>query len=333
MRYWDKKWMEVVLFIMFILFPSTAFRVGTLRYHRFSSSSNSGSTSIICPYSCQRGKRKPLITLEMKPWWEDDLPNILGINPLEATVIFGILYYLYGPNVLYEYARTAGNAFGKYAPVVKDAAFGVYNEFKDFLEENRELELLAQQGVDISNIPRKTTNIIERFKEAYDGFGDGANKSEESSEVQEAYSQSGSLTEVAGEKVDVSEEARSARDVQKTTADGRRRSKKDILKERNINIDGVKEAAMKRESQDDLRLKETANAVRERMNSLGTHAKYKQLGVGEDPTLFPTPFADANEGEYTPLVEDWMLKVSGFVSIGVGVLLLFPPYCLSIPFQ
>jgi hypothetical protein len=55
----------------------------------------------------------------MKQWWEDDLPNILGINPLEAAVIFGALYYLYGPNVLYEYARSAGNAFGTYAPIIK----------------------------------------------------------------------------------------------------------------------------------------------------------------------------------------------------------------------
>ena len=38
-----------------------------------------------------------------------------------------------------------GNAFGKYAPIIKDVTFDVYNEFKEFLEENRELELLAKQ--------------------------------------------------------------------------------------------------------------------------------------------------------------------------------------------
>ena len=44
-------------------------------------------------------------------WFDDDLPNILGINPLEAAVIFGFLYYLYGPEALYGYAREAGKLF------------------------------------------------------------------------------------------------------------------------------------------------------------------------------------------------------------------------------
>ena len=44
-------------------------------------------------------------------WFDDDLPNILCINPLEAAVIFGFLYYLYGPEALYGYAREAGKLF------------------------------------------------------------------------------------------------------------------------------------------------------------------------------------------------------------------------------
>ena len=57
--------------------------------------------------------------LEVKQWYEDDLPNILGINPIEAAIIFGALYYYYGPNTLYEYAREAGKLFSTYAPIVK----------------------------------------------------------------------------------------------------------------------------------------------------------------------------------------------------------------------
>ena len=45
----------------------------------------------------------------------------------------------------FNYQRNTGNAFGKYAPIIKDVTFDVYNEFKEFLEENRELELLAKQ--------------------------------------------------------------------------------------------------------------------------------------------------------------------------------------------
>ncbi len=106
----------------------------------------------------------------MKNWWEDDLPNILGINPIEAAIIFGGLYYFYGPNVLYEYAREAGKLVSTYAPVVKDVSFNIFNEFKDYLEEDRERNLLAKNGVDISTLPRRTSNIIERFQEGLSSF-------------------------------------------------------------------------------------------------------------------------------------------------------------------
>lgn len=84
--------------------------------------------------------------LYVKQWWEDDLPNILGINPFEAAIIFGVLYYIYGPNVLYEYARDAGKFVSTYAPIVKDVSLDIFNEFKDYLEEDREREMLSKQG-------------------------------------------------------------------------------------------------------------------------------------------------------------------------------------------
>jgi len=77
------------------------------------------------------------IPLNIKAWYEDDLPNILGINPIEAAIIFGVLYYVYGPNVLYEYAREAGKAFSTYAPIVKDVSMDIFNEFRDYFEEDR----------------------------------------------------------------------------------------------------------------------------------------------------------------------------------------------------
>lgn len=92
------------------------------------------------------------------------MPIDLHRNPIEAAIIFGALYYFYGPDVLYEYAREAGKLFSTYAPVVKDVSLDLYNEFRDYLEENRERELLRKAGVDIDKIPRKTTNALERFQ-------------------------------------------------------------------------------------------------------------------------------------------------------------------------
>ena len=111
-----------------------------------------------------------LVKTYMKNWWEDDLPNILGINPIEAAIIFGGLYFFYGPNVLYEYAREAGKLVSTYAPIVKDVSFNIFNEFKDYLEEDRERNLLAKSGVDVSTLPRRTSNIIERFQEGLSSF-------------------------------------------------------------------------------------------------------------------------------------------------------------------
>lgn len=96
----------------------------------------------------------------------EDLPNFFGINPIEGAVIFGVLYYIYGPDKLYEVVREAGRLFSTYGPVVKEIASDVYFEFRDYLEENSERDALRRQGVDVDSIPRRTTNIFERFQES-----------------------------------------------------------------------------------------------------------------------------------------------------------------------
>jgi hypothetical protein len=98
-------------------------------------------------------------------WGDEDLPNILGINPIEGAILAAALYYFYGPNTLYEYAREAGKFVSTYAPIVKDISLDIFNEFRDYLEEDRERGLLSKSGVDIGNMPRRTTNIIERFQQ------------------------------------------------------------------------------------------------------------------------------------------------------------------------
>ena len=50
-------------------------------------------------------RRRAGFSLERSPF-DDDLPNFLGINPLEAAFVGGVLYYVYGPTTLYEYARS-----------------------------------------------------------------------------------------------------------------------------------------------------------------------------------------------------------------------------------
>ena len=101
-------------------------------------------------------------------WWDDDLPNILGINPIEAAIIFGVLYYIYGPAVLYDYAREAGKFVSTYAPIFTSVSKDIFYEFRDYFEEDREREMLRKQGVDVSNMPRRTTNLVERFKQTYE---------------------------------------------------------------------------------------------------------------------------------------------------------------------
>jgi hypothetical protein len=101
-----------------------------------------------------------------KSWSDEDLPNILGINPIEAAILFGLLYYYYGPDTLYDYARQAGKLFSTYAPIVKDVSLDIFNELRDYLEENREREILRKSGVNVDDMPRRTSNVIERFQQS-----------------------------------------------------------------------------------------------------------------------------------------------------------------------
>lgn len=107
----------------------------------------------------------------MKGWWEDDLPNILGINPIEAAIVFGALYYFYGPTILYDYAREAGKLFSTYAPVVKDVTMDLFYEFREYFEEDKERDELRKLGIDVDSTPRRTTNAIERFQNSFQVCG------------------------------------------------------------------------------------------------------------------------------------------------------------------
>ena len=89
----------------------------------------------------------------LKAFLDEDLPNIFGINPIEAAIIIGALYYFYGPATLYEYARTAGNFVATYLPIAQQVSGDIFNEFKDYFEEDQERELLKKQGFDITDIP------------------------------------------------------------------------------------------------------------------------------------------------------------------------------------
>jgi hypothetical protein len=85
---------------------------------------------------------------------------------LEAAVIYGFLYYLYGPDELYGYVREAGKFVSKYLPIVRDISFNIFNEIKDFIEEDQQRDDMKKRGIDISRIPRKTSNIFERLSES-----------------------------------------------------------------------------------------------------------------------------------------------------------------------
>jgi len=100
----------------------------------------------------------------LKAFLDEDLPNIFGINPIEAAIIIGASYYFYGPATLYEYARTAGNFVATYLPIAQQVSGDIFNEFKDYFEEDRERELLKKQGFDMTDIPRRSSNIFERFQ-------------------------------------------------------------------------------------------------------------------------------------------------------------------------
>lgn len=107
----------------------------------------------------------PASSTALRGVFDDDLPNLAGINPVEATFILGVLYYFFGSETIYEYAREAGRLFTTYVPIVKDLTFDISREFRDYFEENRERDLMRKAGVDVDKVPRRTSNVIERFQE------------------------------------------------------------------------------------------------------------------------------------------------------------------------
>lgn len=189
------------------------------------------------------------IITALTPWYQDDLPNILGINPLEAAVIFGALYYFYGPTTLYKYTREAGVFFSTYAPVVKDVVTDIFNEFRDYLDEDREREDLKNAGVNVDNIPRRTTNIIERFQESLDTFSEMSSSLDVSGNAidNEPYTNSDDIGEydedISSSEAEVSRKTSTRKEVErekeetfvneegKTSRRKKRKSKKEIIAE------------------------------------------------------------------------------------------------------
>jgi hypothetical protein len=111
-------------------------------------------------------KLKKVKPLKMGGLFEEDLPNLFGINPLEAALLFGGLYYLVGPAKLYEFVREAGRLFSTYVPIVQQTTTDIFYEFRDYFEEDREREMLKQAGIDVDKLPRKTSTIVQRFQNA-----------------------------------------------------------------------------------------------------------------------------------------------------------------------
>jgi hypothetical protein len=248
------------------------------------------------------------------PWYQDDLPNILGINPLEATVIFGALYYFYGPTTLYKYTREAGVLFSTYAPVVKEVATDIFSEFREYLDEDREREDLKNAGVDIENIPRRTTNIIERFQESLDTFSEmtssldaaGVAQVVVDQEDEEGLSISSSEEEELKKKeaavdangnINTSTKNALVRDKEEyiiMEEDGkqikrrRRKSKKDILAEQGLSPQGSSiagEAEVKSKVDDSL--VQSVNTIKDRFDSM--QQRQQPSAAAGDPSSMMSP--------------------------------------------
>eukprot|EP01038_Epipyxis_sp_PR26KG_P006429 gene6429-8847_t len=248
-----------------------------------------------CPYYQSRST-----PLYLKAWYEDDLPNILGINPIEAAIIFGALYYFYGPDVLYDYTRQAGKLFSTYAPIVKELSIDIFNEFRDYLEENRERELMKKSGIDVDSMARRTTNIIERFQQGLSAFNEMTDSSKEAGVLQSAYTASSSENDMISEdefisNVNANENISQDEDQigikTKANNDGKaRKSKKEVLLERNVNIDSVLQATQKMTSTDDVDLTDSILAVKNSLQSLSDVAKADDSSRN---------YYDKNEADFT----------------------------------
>jgi len=202
-------------------------------------------------------------------WWEDDLPNLFGINPIEASILLGALYYFYGSEVLYDYAREAGRLFSTYAPIVKDVSLDIFTEFRDYLEEDRERAALRKSGVDIGSMPRRTTNIIEKFQETLKTFSPDDKSSSDAKELLTAYGGGPQAQKSEGTIADLAPDATSASRI----SIAGKKSKREVLEERNVDVARVMEAtdAVTRGGDDraTASLTESITAVREGFDALG----------------------------------------------------------------
>lgn len=206
----------------------------------------------------------------------EDLPNILGINPIEAALIAGVLYYVYGSEVLYEYAREAGRLFSLYAPVVKDVSLDIFNEFRAYLEEDRERAALKKSGVDVDSIPRRTTNILEKFTETIATFSDLTSGKKEAGELQAAYSPTDQ---------DAPSESLPASNSSSREKILRRKSKREVLESRNVDVDRIMEATdvvTRGEDLSTVSLTDSISAVKDRFSALGNADEAGQVGSEDD---------------------------------------------------
>ena len=164
--------------------------------------------------------------------WDDDLPNLFGINPIEAALIGAVLYYVYGPEELYSYAREAGKFVSTYFPIVKDLTLNIFNEFKDYIDEDRQRDDMKKRGIDLSNFPRRTTNILERIQQNLAMFSEMTTVTGGiDAEIQSGL-QSDDFAEQLGET-----SLGSIRDLERVNGDiVKKKSKKSILKNRNIDV-------------------------------------------------------------------------------------------------
>lgn len=179
-------------------------------------------------------------SLVVKSLFDDDLPNFLGINPIEAAIIFGGLYYLYGPSKLYEFAKEAGRFVSTYGPVVQQAATDIFNEFREYLDEDQERALLRKAGIDVEKMPRRTTNIIERFQQSISALSESSEFAASSNTLQSAYRDIGETTTMDEETTAIAADERLT-----SSENGRRKRKREVLLDRNVDIDGVIEATEK----------------------------------------------------------------------------------------
>ena len=52
--------------------------------------------------------------------------------------------------------------------IVQRASLDIFDEFKEFIEEDKQRDMLKKRGINIDNVPRRTTNILERASQAFE---------------------------------------------------------------------------------------------------------------------------------------------------------------------